>query len=443
MPVDIISNVLVNGVETIPHWEAIRTYAPIVIGIGTLKYYFRGAMSTWERDMHGKVYLVTGGTSGMGAEVVRSLAERGAQIVLLVRSIEDSWLVEHIDDLRNATNNFMIYAEQCDLSSLYSVRKFATKWLDNKPPRRLDGVICCAAETLPRGKPRQLTQEGVESQIGINYLAHYHLINLLSPSIRSQPPDRDVRVIFVTCSSQSLGEVDLNDLLWESKKYPQQLPWRVYGTSKLMLGLFSKEYQKRVDQYERKDKAPCNVKVNIVNPGLMRSPSTRRFLSMGSVWGLLLYLVMYPLYWIVFKNTYEGAQSIFFALWAPILLQEPGGNLIQECKIITPARYEYQDEELQAKVFDKTDDLITKLEKKSAIERKKQEKSAEAKKSPEQKKQEAEAARQEELKRQQNIYEKPNSTEELETKLNFLKSLLGHGDMPLFPDDIGKSKEKK
>ena len=248
-----------DGPEVIPYWDQIKEYGPTVLPIlltlAGAKYYFHGATNTWERDMHGKVFMITGGTSGIGAQIAYELGQRGAQLILLTRRTNDQWVAEYIEDLRDKTNNGLIYAEECDLSSLYSIRKFATRWLDNQPPRRLDGVICCAAECIPRGKSRQITMDGVERQIGINYLAHFHLLTLLGPSLRVQPPDRDVRVLIATCSSQNLGDVDLNDLLWSNKRYPATQPWKVYGTSKLLLGLFAKEYQRQLMGYERKDKA--------------------------------------------------------------------------------------------------------------------------------------------------------------------------------------------
>lgn len=174
--------------------------------------------------------------------------------------------------------------------------------------------------------------DGIESQIGINYLAHFHLLTLLGPSLRVQPPDRDVRVLIANCSSQNLGDVDMNDLLWQNKQYPKNQPWKVYGTSKLLLGLFAKEYQRHLMAYERKDQTPCNVRINMVNPGLVRTPSTRRFISMGTIWGLLLYLIMFPIWWLFLKIGSQGAQSFYFALFAPFLMKLEGGNLIQECK---------------------------------------------------------------------------------------------------------------
>lgn len=379
MPLDILNTMYVMGPDALPGWQYIKQYGPPMVVAGILKYYFRGSTNTWDRTLHGKVFIVTGGTSGVGAEVVKDLAKRGAQLILLTSQLEETagssahlWVSEYIDDLRNQTDNFMIYGEPCDLSSLHSVRKFATKWIDNNTPRRLDGIICIASECSPMGKTRESSIDGVELQTAVNYLGHVHLLKLLEPALKSQPADRDVRVLVTSCITQSTGEIDPDDILWNKRKYPSNRPWRVYGTSKLLLNMFAKEYQRRLENYVRSDKAPCNVRINVINPGVIRSPSTRRFLSMGSLFGLLLYLILYPIWWLFLKSCVQGAQSFLYAIYCPLLMDIRGGNYIKECSIISKtARKELEDETLQAEIFDKTLKLIEGLEKESAIQRKK------------------------------------------------------------------------
>lgn len=421
MPIDIVSSVLFDGPDSVPGVDLAIKYGPVVLTVAALKYYFGGSTNTWERDMHGKVFIMTGATSGVGAYLAYYLASKGAQLILLVRSTEDQWIIDYVEDLRDKTSNFMIYAEQCDLNSLHSIRLFATKWLDNKPARRLDGVLCLASESIPRGKSRQVTTDGVEKQIGVNYLGHYHLLTLLQPSLQVQPPDRDVRVAVATCALQALAKLDHDDLFWLNKRYPSNAPWKVYGQSKLLLGLFTQEYQRRLNQYERPDKAPCGVRINLVNPGIMRTPSTRRFLSMGSIVGLVIYLLLFPIWWIFFKNSIQGSQSFIFALCAPVFINLDGGQLIQECKILSKKRSEYQDEELQKDLFDETAKIIEKLEKQSAIERKKQE-LENLNNLPLKEKLKRQA---QEEKKRANLHEKPESAEELDAKFKTLKKSLG------------------
>jgi NAD(P)-dependent dehydrogenase (short-subunit alcohol dehydrogenase family) len=152
---------------------------------------------------------------------VRELATKGAQIVLLTQhALNDPFLVDFIDDMRRDTKNELITAEQVDMESLHSIRTFATKWIDNAPPRRLDMIILCANTLTPSSKGLQSTSEGVELNWQVNYLANFHFLSILSPALRAQPPDRDVRVLFGNCSSYMGG--DLHQVLaWQCLRYLQ------------------------------------------------------------------------------------------------------------------------------------------------------------------------------------------------------------------------------
>ena len=101
--------------------------------------------------------------------------------------------------------------------------------------------------------------------------------------------------------------------------------------------------------YERKDKAPCNVRINLINPGIVRTPSTRRFFVFGHCMGIDYLFDLIPDLVVVFKSAEQGAQSFYFALFAPIFMKTEGGNVVQECKIMTKVRKEYTDDDLQQK----------------------------------------------------------------------------------------------
>ncbi|CCJ28840.1 unnamed protein product [Pneumocystis jirovecii] len=227
----------------------------------------------------------------------------------------------------------MIYAETCNLSSLYSIRQFATKWINNVPPRRLDMVICCAGVMLPPFKPKLVTDDGVELHWGINYLAHFHLLNLISPALRSQPPGRDVRVLITICSIYMLGDLDLTDLEFHRRGYPSSCPWKCFGASKIALMNFAMEFQTRLSNYKRLDEFPNNVRCYVVDPGFVRSHMTLRFLSFGSLWGLLLYIFMWPLWYVVLKSCKQGAQSLLYCLMSSECGTGQGGKLIVKCSL--------------------------------------------------------------------------------------------------------------
>ena len=306
-----------------------------------------------------------GGTSGIGAAVVQHLATRGAQIILLTHyAPDDAFLVEYIEDTRSTTGNELIYAEQVDLSSLQSIRLFATQWVDNAPPRRLDMIILCADTLTPRFGITAKTQDDIDPVWGINYLANFHLLSILSPALRAQPPDRDVRIIFATCSSHVGG--NLKALKDDRDPLP---PGRKYETSKLALMVFALAFQKHLDAYQRPDKQANNARVVLVDPGFTRSPGMRRWVTMGSLWGLLLYLLTWPFWWTILKSPVQGAQSFLMAAMEGELSRGNGGKFLRECKEVGYLREEVVDEIAQARLWKFSEKQIEALEKEGAVKR--------------------------------------------------------------------------
>lgn len=272
--------------------------------------------------------------------------------------------MDYIDDLRASTNNELIYAEQVDLSSLQSIRVFATKWVDNAPPRRLDMIMLCADSLIPRFGITLKTRDALDPVWGINYLANFHLLGILSPAIRAQPPDRDVRVVFAACSSYVGG--DLKPLKDTRDPLP---PGRKYETSKLACLVFAQAFQKHLDGYERPDKQPNNARVIMVDPGFTRTPGMRRWLTMGSLWGLLLYLVTWPFWWLVLKSPMQGAQGLLKAAMEAELGRGSGGKFLRECKEVDYLRKEIRDEIVQKRLWAFSEKQIEALEKDGAVKR--------------------------------------------------------------------------
>ncbi|KAL1955525.1 hypothetical protein VTO42DRAFT_8479 [Malbranchea cinnamomea] len=441
MVIPILDHVYHEGLSSIPYAYPVLKIGAYLSGIAILKRYFGGARNKSTRVMHSKVVIVTGGTSGIGAAVVRDLASRGAQIILLTKhSPSDPFLVDYIEDLRSSTGNRLIYAEQVDLSSLHSIRLFATKWVDNAIPRRLDMIILCA-NTMSSPNRSSLTVDRLNEEWQVNYLANYHLLSILSPALRAQPPDRDVRVIFSTCSSYIGAKLDFECLeeatttsksggsthsrttrssSSSDKKNSSEKPTKIkstksstdlnmYATSKLALMIFAHSFQQNLSSYNRPDKHPPNVRVLLVDPGLSRTPGTRAWLTRGSLWGLLLYLLTWPFWWLVLKSPEQGAQSFLMAAMEGGFSAVGGGvdglgvadaegkpkigiagrKLIKECKEREILRKEIGDDyDVGKKLWEFSQVQIEKKEKEGAVRRaveKKEREMEEAKKGKEKK----------------------------------------------------------
>lgn len=59
MPVPLIRNVLAEGLDSVPYWPLVLKLVAGCIVLYYAKVYFQGASNLSERNMHGKVVLVT------------------------------------------------------------------------------------------------------------------------------------------------------------------------------------------------------------------------------------------------------------------------------------------------------------------------------------------------------------------------------------------------
>lgn len=181
----------------------------------------------------GRIFLVTGGTSGMGYEDAKALAAAGAQVVIAARNPERGR--EAIQKIKAQTPDAKVQFEAVDLSSLQSVRQLTTRL--NRSLPRLDGLINNAAVmALPQ---RGVSADGFELQLATNYLGHFALTAELLPLLRKSDAPR-----VVTLSSIAIhrGRLNLDDL--QSETYDA---YAAYAQSKLACLMFALELQKRSD----------------------------------------------------------------------------------------------------------------------------------------------------------------------------------------------------
>lgn len=182
-------------------------------------------------DQRGRVVLVTGANTGLGFEVARVLAGRGAELWLACRSEERgrearrSILEQHPD----AEVTWL----RLDLADLDSVREAAATVADGAP---LDLLVNNAGIMVP---PREETVDGFESQFGVNHLGHFALTGLLLPRLRAAGA---ARVVTVSSSAHWAGRIDFEDLQ-ATRSYSRQ---GRYSMSKLANLLFTRELNARL-----------------------------------------------------------------------------------------------------------------------------------------------------------------------------------------------------
>ncbi len=184
-------------------------------------------------DLSGKVAIVTGANSGIGYEMARALARKGATTILACRSQEKGEAA--VQQIRREYPDAKAELRPLDLSDLASVRRFAGDFTSHYD--RLDILINNAGIMMtPFGK----TADGFELQFGTNHLGHFALTGLLLDLIIHTPR---ARVVTVSSSGHNFGKIDFYNLNAE-QEYSRS---GAYGQSKLANLLFTYELQRRFE----------------------------------------------------------------------------------------------------------------------------------------------------------------------------------------------------
>jgi NAD(P)-dependent dehydrogenase (short-subunit alcohol dehydrogenase family) len=167
------------------------------------------------------VALVTGSTRGLGAEVARRLGALGYHVIVHGRHDERGQAV--VDEITAAGGQAEFRA--ADFLELDQVRALAAGIMADFD--RLDLLINNAGIGSPE-EPMDLTVDGVEPVLQVNYLAHFLLTEELLPLIRRSAPARIINV-----SSGAQAPMDFSDPMLENWKPEEGRIGRPYAQSKL------------------------------------------------------------------------------------------------------------------------------------------------------------------------------------------------------------------
>ncbi|KAI0450041.1 short chain dehydrogenase [Xylaria acuta] len=176
-----------------------------------------------EGNLKGKVFLVTGASSGIGIETGRAFAATGANVFLAVRSLEKG---------QAACASFLepgrVELLELDTTNLASVRSAAANFLRKSPT--LNVLVCNAG--IMQVPTREETADGFEMQLGTNYLGHYLLFDLLKDALlKAATPEFNSRLVNVSSSGHHMSEIIFDD--FQLKGPDAYSPWGAYGQSKL------------------------------------------------------------------------------------------------------------------------------------------------------------------------------------------------------------------
>ncbi len=145
----------------------------------------------------GRRFLVTGANAGIGFEVARILAARGAAVLLACRDAAraDAAMARIAGEVPGADLSFV----RLDLADLDQVREAAAAVLAGP---RIDVLVNNAGVMIP---PRSLTAQGFELQFGVNHLGTFAFTGLIHDHV-------DDRIVVTASLAHKGGTIDFSDL---------------------------------------------------------------------------------------------------------------------------------------------------------------------------------------------------------------------------------------
>ena len=183
-------------------------------------------------DQSGRIAIVTGASSGIGADAAEALAGRGAEVILAVRNhVRGEAIQARIAAIHAGSR---VTVSVVDMADLGSIRAFAERTLAALP--RIDILLNNAGLGLQ--SKRAVTVDGFERQFATNHLGPFALTGLLMPGLlQSSAP----RVVAISSIAHRRATIDFADLQGEAKYNPG----KAYGQSKLADLMFALALDRR------------------------------------------------------------------------------------------------------------------------------------------------------------------------------------------------------
>ncbi|KAL8745426.1 MAG: hypothetical protein Q9190_002428 [Brigantiaea leucoxantha] len=281
------------------------------------------------------VYIVTGGTAGIGFGITAHLLQHNAAKIYLLSQKE-----EHADDaienLRKYGDVDKVVWRQCNLKDLKQTDTVA-KQLKNE--KHIDALICNAGEGV--GKYNE-TENGLDSHFQVNHLAQFHLTMTLWPVLEATP---NSRLVFMSSelhracpSSTSFTSVsEINTDIG---------PTNLYNRTKLAQVLIVRAIVRRIQENQPGFQSPKDTGpwVNATHPGGVNTDQQEQAVEAYGKLGKVGVAAVRPF----MKDPIdEGCRSGLFAATSDDIVRSKiqGQYIVPDRKVTDPSK-QAQDVEL-------------------------------------------------------------------------------------------------
>lgn len=186
---------------------------PIVSSFTKIGYAVRSRLDDWNDldsyDLHGRTYVVTGSTSGLGRFTAEQLASQGAHVVINGRGHDKTARIR--DEIMAATGSTEVSIAVGDMGELDEVRSIAADLTSRFD--RIDGLLHNAGAL---SNERQENSAGIEATIASQVVGPFLLTSLLREALTAASPGR---VITMSSGGMYTAGLTVENLQMSEEKY--------------------------------------------------------------------------------------------------------------------------------------------------------------------------------------------------------------------------------
>jgi NAD(P)-dependent dehydrogenase (short-subunit alcohol dehydrogenase family) len=256
-----------------------------------IKLICNGPKTNANRNIKDKIVIVTGSSAGIGKETAIDLLSKGAKVIFACRDkIKTENVINKITEESNKKN---AYYMNLNLASFKSVGNFVEEF--SKKFEKVDIIINNAGVFNDK---LMFTEDDIENTIQTNHISHVFLTGLLLKYLKKSD---DPRVINVGSDAHKFISESVDYFKFDNKNFTI---FSMYSLSKSMNNYFTESLAK----FSKQSFSFRNLLSSCCHPGAVNTEITR-FNERGIFHKLFLFFIMYPIFYLTFKDEKMGAQT--------------------------------------------------------------------------------------------------------------------------------------
>ncbi|KAL5585843.1 hypothetical protein FOVSG1_013535 [Fusarium oxysporum f. sp. vasinfectum] len=297
-------------------------------------------------DLSGKVFVVTGGSAGIGYGISAHILQHNCQKLYLLGK-KQHHLDEAAEGLKQCGDISRVEFVQVELEDLHQTDQVAKKLASELD--RLDALVLNAGLGVgPYGE----TKDGIDSHMQVNVFAQHHLAMTLLPKLIATPDSR------LCLQSSDLHRAAPSDIEFADL---QEIncdigPTYLYNRSKLAQALLVRALFRRKQQGQlgmQPGKAPW---INATHPGGVNTDQPKQAVDAYGTLGKVGVAVVRPF---MKDPVDQGCRPILFAATSDAIREEKiDGSYIVPDKKVTEASPQALDEGLQEQLWELTERIL-------------------------------------------------------------------------------------